>query len=172
MSLVSRCMHPSCSLLNVTGKRKVQISKSHSFVTVDNRSHVEVTFLTARKTILKFCYKATGHCVVTTELWGVLTWRHCTVIGSYTKWSPSPHRPIKNYCNTRKQSSRSSHVKPRTSCEICGTHISEGQHHNLLICDTVQLGTGIPTFRMHPLHFKGKIYLYLKENDGRFLRNV
>jgi hypothetical protein len=46
-------MHPPCSLLNVTGKRKVQNSKSHSFVTVDNRSDFDAAFLTARNVILQ-----------------------------------------------------------------------------------------------------------------------
>jgi hypothetical protein len=73
MLLVSRCMLPPCSLLNVTGKCKVQVSKSHSFVTVDNRYDVDVAFLRARNVILKFLYKTTGHSVGTTEPSRVLT---------------------------------------------------------------------------------------------------
>jgi hypothetical protein len=41
---LAACVHPPCSLLKVIGNRKVQSSKSHNYVTVANRIHVDMTF--------------------------------------------------------------------------------------------------------------------------------
>jgi hypothetical protein len=58
---VRRLKHPPCSLLDITGKRKFQNSKSYNFVTVAKRTHVDVTFLKVRKLILKLWNEVIGH---------------------------------------------------------------------------------------------------------------
>jgi hypothetical protein len=88
ISPVSYCMNPPCSLLYVSAKHNVPSSKSCTFVTTDNQTHIEMTLLTLYEVynlILKL-----GHKVMQYPVWhGLYT---ACILYYITSYSRCHHR--------------------------------------------------------------------------------